>query len=87
MDTNKVLTLDNGNIGFETKETPINAKQKWTWGAKDDKGWRTIQHSESGKYLTTRYKKPSSLLTLEDLGKCTVGRVSIFVQAIFSKTF
>ena len=23
------MTLDNGNIGFETKETPINAKQKW----------------------------------------------------------
>ena len=69
LDINKVLTLENGKIEFEKKETPINAKQKWKLGQRDQKGWRTIQHSETGKYLTTRYKKPSSFLTVEDLGK------------------
>ena len=69
IDINKVLTFENGKIGFEVKETPINKKQRWSLGEKDGKGWRTIKHSERGKYLTTRYRHPGSFLTVEDLSK------------------
>ena len=66
---NKVLTYNNGNVGFKTKETPITAKQKWFLGPKDVDGWRTIKHSESGKYLTTLYIHPISVLAVEDKGR------------------
>ena len=66
---NKVLTYENGKVGFEARESPIPGKQKWILGPKETGGWHTIKHSITKKFLTTSYIHPSSHLSIEDKGR------------------
>jgi len=67
-EVNKVFTLKNiftKKVGLETKKSPMDASQIWKLSKPDGKGWRTIQNSESGLYLTSKYFKPFAVLTVE----------------------
>ena len=71
-DENKVLTLENNftrKVELQPRKTPLPTTQIWKLGKEDAKGWRTIQHPETGLYLTTKYEKPVAFLTIENKGR------------------
>ena len=63
----KVLTMNNKTkvVEYEVKKTPVPTSQKWTLGSPDGHRWQTIQHADTGLYLTARYKVPIPILTVE----------------------
>ena len=65
----QVMTYEKGKVGFKTREAQITGKQKWILGPKDIDGWQTIEHSATGKFLTTLYLHPASYLSIENKGK------------------
>ena len=69
-DKGKVLSFNKTTIKvqYEIRKTPVATSQKWTLGPQDSLGWQTIQHVESGLYLTARYVHPSPRLTAEHKG-------------------
>ena len=74
-DENKVITLKNnftGKVGLEPKQTPLPTTQIWKLGKEDGKGWRTIQHSETGLYLTTKYENKVASLVVNDKGMLNI---------------
>ena len=68
---NKVITLDpqKNVISFENMDINDIENQKWKLGSKDSEGWRTIQHSSSGLYLTTSYIGKGTSMTVENKGR------------------
>ena len=70
-DKGKVLSFNKttNEVEYVIKKIPVSASQKWTLGPQDGLGWQTIQHVESGLYLTARYKHPNRKLTVENKGR------------------
>ena len=67
-----MLTLineDTREVEFENKATPSTASQNWTLGQKDKNGWRTIVHTETGLYLTTKLQNKYAVLRVEEEGE------------------
>ena len=67
----KVISINEktDKVEYEIKESPLATRQKWTLGSKDYLGWQTIQHVETGFYLTARYRHPGPILTAEKKGR------------------
>ena len=70
LEEGEVFTLNSisKRVRLETKISPITASQTWKLGQKQEKGWRTIQHSQTGLYLTSNYVKPAAFLTVASKG-------------------
>ena len=67
----KLLTLKDEitkKVGFEEKSTSMSSSQTWKLGPERENGWRTIVHSKSGLYLTTRLTGKFSSLTVAAKG-------------------
>ena len=70
LEEGKVFTLNSisKRVSLETKITPTTANQTWKLGPQQEKGWHTIQHSQSSLYLTSNYFRPAAFLTVENKG-------------------
>ena len=77
---NKFFTLDPKRkvVSFQNKDVSDNVNQKWKFGEEDSEGWRTIEHSNSGLYLTTRYKNKGTSMTVENKGRLNIFRNKLF---------
>ena len=67
----KLLTLKDEitkKVGFEEKSTSMSSSQTWKLGPERENGWRTIVHSKSGLYLTTRTTGQFTILTVAAKG-------------------
>ena len=68
----KFLTLKSEvtkEVVFEEKNASISASQTWKLGPVKENGWRTVVHSKSGLYLTTRLHNNVGVLTVGAKGR------------------